>query len=258
MILEQMLVNKQLKNVGNLGDILKHGALVRLANLVRARAIKAPVIYVETHSFLLHAPWNEQLKWKQAVNRQLAEHPYYKDYVRIEAERLERGEPYRCSAGLVLDILRGAPKQVYLAEHDPDTRARLKQQLEAEHIRNTTVVERAEALRDFSIPGGEGYDFEPEEVSLLALVDPFELEESEWKQAAEQAARFADKAGCGIILAFDYQREVDAPEWPKPPKNFIGPVATISRAPYHLAAYTTEMMREEIQRTLGFLGWQAR
>src|SRR5690554_2832005 len=43
-------LNKQLKNVGNLGDILKHGALVRLAKLMRTKAIKAPLLYFDTQS----------------------------------------------------------------------------------------------------------------------------------------------------------------------------------------------------------------
>ena len=59
-------MNKQLKNVGNLGDILKHGALVRLAKLMRTKAIKAPLLYFDTHAFLLNAPWTHKLKWKQA------------------------------------------------------------------------------------------------------------------------------------------------------------------------------------------------
>jgi hypothetical protein len=53
--------NPQNRNVGNLGDILKHAALVNLAQLHTARN-KSKVAYIETHAFKLEAtcPNSEQ------------------------------------------------------------------------------------------------------------------------------------------------------------------------------------------------------
>lgn len=251
-------MNKQHKNVGNLGDILKHGALVRLAKLMRNRAIKAPLLYFDTHAFLLQAPWNEGLIWKQAVNRQLAEYPYYKDYVRLQVERLARGAPYRCSAGLVIDVIRDIPHRIYLAEQDPQTRAQLQEQVRAEMIRGVSVVEHARQFSDTPPVGGEDFEYEKEDVALLALVDPFVLDHTEWAEIARALAGFVMPESHGVIQVFDYHKpDIPQPRWPEPPEGFLGPVATHVQGPYRHAVFATARMVDQVQEAVGMLGWRA-
>jgi hypothetical protein len=248
--------NKQLKNVGNLGDILKHGALVRLAKLMSTKAIKAPLLYFDTHAFMLNAPWNNKLKWKQAVNHELSQHPYYKDYVRLEADRLDKDEPYRCSAGLVIDVINDIPHRVYLAEKDDEARAKLQEQVRSEPIRCDAIVDSASKLGDIVPPGGDDYEYEKTDVAVFALIDPFELEHSEWAELSQLIADFTTEDSYGVIQVFDYDTDVDQPQWPEAPEDFHGPVATLDRGPYHNAVYATRTMIDQVQATLDLIGWQ--
>ena len=249
------MANKQLENVGNLGDILKHGAQVRLAKLMSTKAIKAPLLYFDTHAFMLNAPWNNKLKWKQAVNRELAEHPYYKDYVRLEADRLDRDEPYRCSAGLVIDVIGDIPHRVYLAEKDDESRQKLQEQVRSEPIRCDAIVDDAKKLGDIVPPGGDDYEYEKTDVAVFALIDPFELDHSEWAELSGIIADFATHSSYGVIQVFDFDTDTDQPNWPEAPEDFYGPVATLDRGPYHHAVYATAPMIEQVHKTLELLGW---
>ncbi|AWV91188.1 hypothetical protein [Bradymonas sediminis] len=248
-------MNKQLNNVGNLGDILKHGALVRLAKLMRTKAIKAPLLYFDTHAFLLNAPWTNKLKWKQAVNQKLSEHPYYKDYVRLEANRLDKDEPYRCSAGLVIDVINDVPHRIYLAEKDPETREKLQEQVRSEPIRCDKIVDSATKLANIVPPGGDDFNYEKTDVAVFALVDPFELDHDEWDELAAVIADFTLEDSYGVIQVFDYNTDPQPPKWPEPPKNFYGPVASLSVGPYHNAVYATRTMIEQVYATLDLIGW---
>ncbi|MFW5966046.1 MAG: hypothetical protein ACOCV2_00955 [Persicimonas sp.] len=249
------MANKQLDNVGNLGDILKHGALVRLAKLMSTKAIKAPLLYFDTHAFLLNAPWNNTLKWKQTVNQELAEHPYYKDYVRLEADRLDRDEEYRCSAGLVIDVINDIPHRVYLAEKDDETRSKLEQQVRSEPIRCDAIVDDAGKLADIQAPGGDDYEYEKTDVAVFALVDPFELDHAEWAEISDIIAGFTVEKSYGVIQVFDYDPDSESSNWPEAPENFYGPIATLDRGPYHNAAYATRRMIDQVYETLDLLGW---
>jgi len=248
-------LNKQLKNVGNLGDILKHGALVRLAKLMRTKAIKAPLLYFDTHAFLLNAPWTHKLKWKQAVNQKLSEHPYYKDYVRLEANRLDKDEPYRCSAGLVIDVIFDIPHRIYLAESDAETRQQLQEQVRAEPIRCDKIVASAQELAEIVAPGGEDFNYEKTDVAVFALIDPFRLEHAEFDAIAKVIAGFTRASSYGVIQVFDYHDSPEAQRWPRAPRNFYGPVATHHVGPYHNAVYATRTMIEQVYQTLDLLGW---
>lgn len=250
------MANKQLENVGNLGDILKHGALVRLAKLMSTKAIKAPLLYFDTHAFMLNAPWNNKLKWKQAVNRELAEHPYYKDYVRLEADRLDEEEAYRCSAGLVIDVINDIPHRVYLAEKDDETRRTLQDQVRSEPIRCDAIVDEASKLADIVPPGGDDYEYEKSDVAVFALIDPFELEHAEWAELSGIIADFTAEDSYGVIQVFDFDVDAKETQWPEPPENFYGPVATLDRGPYHNAVYATRRMVGQVQEALDLIGWK--
>ncbi|QDG52794.1 hypothetical protein FIV42_19210 [Persicimonas caeni] len=250
------MANKQMENVGNLGDILKHGALVRLAKLMSTKAIKAPLLYFDTHAFMLNAPWNNKLKWKQAVNRELAEHPYYKDYVRLEADRLDEEEAYRCSAGLVIDVINDIPHRVYLAEKDDESRQKLQEQVRSEPIRCDAIVDEASKLADIVPPGGDDYEYEKNDVAVFALIDPFELEHAEWAELSSIISGFTAEDSYGVIQVFDFDVDADETQWPEPPENFYGPVATLDRGPYHNAVYATRRMVGQVQEALDLLGWK--
>ena len=247
--------NKQFENVGNLGDILKHGALVRLAKLMSTKAIKAPLLYFDTHAFQLNAPWNNELKWKQAVNRELAEHPYYKDYVRLEADRLDEDEGYRCSAGLVIDVIGDVPHRVYLAEKDEETRRTLQSQVRSEPIRCDAIVDDPIMLKDIVPPGGDDYEYEKTDVAVFALVDPFELDHADWAEWSDMIAGFTEEDSYGVIQVFDFDVDTEEPSWPEAPEHFYGPISTLSRGPYHNAVYATRTMVDAVQEQLARLGW---
>lgn len=250
------MANKQLDNVGNLGDILKHGALVRLAKLMSTKAIKAPLLYFDTHAFQLNAPWRNELKWKQAVNQELAQHPYYKDYVRLEADRLDDDEGYRCSAGLVIDVIGDIPHRVYLAEKDDEARRNLQDQVRSEPIRCDGIVDEASKLADIVPPGGDDFEYEKTDVAVFALIDPFELEHSEWAELSKIISGFTVEDSYGVIQVFDFDTDADKTQWPEPPENFYGPVATLDRGPYHNAVYATRTMVGQVQEALDLLGWE--
>lgn len=55
-------MNIQYKNVGNLGDILKHAALINIS-----RVIPKNTLYVDFHTFQIHAPFSDYENWKKNV-----------------------------------------------------------------------------------------------------------------------------------------------------------------------------------------------
>ena len=250
------MTNQQAENVGNLGDILKHGALVRLANLAAQRAIRGPVTYIDTHAFLLESPWNNQLKWKQAINTQLAKHPAYTEYVRREKDRLDDGEEYRCSAGLALDIISDRSYHAVLAEEDDDTRRKLKTQLRQDGYRAEYVLEDLEELQEIEPPRGEDEDEDdPAGGSTLMLVDPFEMTDEVWDQVCDGLEEFIEEESEGMILAFDFDADSETGDWPDPPTHFEGPIAVLDEQPFHLAAYATEAMISRAIEQVRTLGW---
>ena len=82
------MVNEQYGNAGNLGDILKHGALVELAVMMSAPGT-GPVSYVETNTFILRAPIANN-NWQEEVAVELNSWPGYQRY--YEREVREVGE----------------------------------------------------------------------------------------------------------------------------------------------------------------------
>ena len=121
------LTNRQSRSVGNLGDILKHAALVELASLLASRG--APVSHVDTHTFLLHAPAADRARWTREVDDLAARHPAYARYAALERAFFERTTHYRCSSGLVLDVLSDRRHCAVLGEANARTRAELAEQI---------------------------------------------------------------------------------------------------------------------------------
>ncbi|MFB6372599.1 MAG: hypothetical protein ABEN55_05710 [Bradymonadaceae bacterium] len=239
-----------------MGDILKHGALVRLARVAAQRAIRGPVTYIETHAYLLDSPWNNPLKWKQNINTQLAKHPAYTDYVRMEKDRLDADEPYRCSTGLALDIISERSYHAIFAETDDETRRKLKSQVRQDGFRADFILEDLSELQEIEPPRGEDEDEDdPAGGSTLVLVDPFELDDDTWQQVVDGLDEFIEEESEGMILVFDFDADNDELDWPDPPPHFLGPVATLDHKPYHLAGYATDAMTGKMLDELDNLGW---
>jgi hypothetical protein len=79
-------VNKQDHNVGNRGDILKHAALVALAELM---ALRSDLYYLETHAYRLVAPCNVK-RWHRKVEPLRGERAYAR-YVALEKRWIDDG-----------------------------------------------------------------------------------------------------------------------------------------------------------------------
>ena len=240
--------NPQNRNVGNLGDILKHAALVNLAQLHTARN-KSKVAYIETHAFKLEATCPNSEQWAQEVTDEISKYPAYGDYFAAERTIMDN-KPYRCSAGLVIDILKksGAIDPIIvLAEKDTDTRRTLQEQLTHEGNRYFALLDEAASLSSFQFPGNIS--------SVLLLVDPFSLDDQLW-QTVSATLESIMKPGMDVILeVFNYDKTQTVIPWPASSK-LIGPVSVMHRQPYHLAVYATESIRSDIKRCCSLLGWQ--
>jgi hypothetical protein len=237
------MVNEQYGNVGDIGDILKHGALVELAGVMSGPGSR-PVAYVETHAFTLRAPVANRERWQQEVAAELQAWPGYQRYFDREAPEVEEGN-YRCSCGLALDVLPGA--MLYLAEADPPTRAHLGEQLTAESITPVCLLTDAKSFAQFASSRERG--------PLLILVDPFDSPHAYWSAVGHLTSTLCGPQEAGMIEVFAAD---DQPiDWPEPPPGFFGPVATIDRAPFHLAVYTTSGSADQARSILSRLGWRA-
>ncbi|MFZ5476461.1 MAG: hypothetical protein ACOZNI_06750 [Myxococcota bacterium] len=207
-------MNVQEGNVGNRGDVLKHEALVAFAELLLARN-PGGVRHVETHAFRLDAPLSRP--WTGTGR-----------YAELEAPWVAKGR-YRCSAGLVADVL-GPAGRLVLAEADPETRAALAAQVAAEGLRLELLVEDALLLASRELPP----------MAMLVHVDPFDHPARYWPTVSHLLRWRGDRDA--IVVAFAYDRGGPI-EWPGAPE---GTVAIGARwdAPYGLAAWATRGIAE--------------
>lgn len=236
------MANIQYGNVGDLGDIIKHGALVELATMMSSRD-SGPVSYVETNTFLLRAPIAND-KWQEEVTVELNPWPGYRRYYERELPEVAEGN-YRCSCGLALDFLPGA--MLYLAENDPPTRTILQEQLAAESVTPARIVSEAQSFAQLAFSGELG--------PLLMLVDPFDRPQDYWPAVSHLTSGLCGPEEAGVIEVFQYK---DHPvDWPEPPPGFLGPVASIDRTPSQLAVYSTAGSVDQAQSVLSQLGWSA-
>ncbi len=227
-------VNKQDRNVGNRGDILKHAALVALAELMAPRS---GLRYLETHAYRLVAPCDAE-RWHRGVRSFRGESGYDR-YAALEKKWVDDGK-YRCSVGLALDAL---PRvRLVLAEHCSHTRRQLLAQLAEEDADHLVLDDAAEFGRLAGSRAGPG----------LALVDPFRSVHECWSSFCRGFC-----ALCGghdaLVLAFQHNRH--GVEWPEAPHG-LTLIATVDDDSYHLASYATPAMGEAACAALGTLGWQ--
>lgn len=241
-------MNLQFRNVGNLGDILKHAALLNLSKLLKGRSISR-LAYIETHAFMLEAPCPNPEKWEQETLAELTNHTDYNNYFNAEKRVLDN-LPYRCSSGLVIDELKKAKlvdSVIILAEKDETTREVLKGQLLREQLTNDTVLEDALHLGSLELPDTVG--------TLLILVDPFILDAELWKGIVAGLNKIA-KPGMNVVLElFTFDKKQTVVQWPSPPTGMVGPVSVMHRQPYHLAVYATDNLKQDICQVCLGLGW---
>lgn len=242
-------MNPQHRNVGNPGDVLKHAALVELARTLRLdRGGSGPRFrYVDTHTFLLEAPCVDPSAWLARVDRERERFAAYTPYFELE-RGVTRGEPYRCSARLAVDVLDPAETDLVLAESEPATRGRLRSQLLEARLAPEELLEDAAHLPSVraSQPGER----------VLALVDPFVLTDALWTALSPGLARLFPSGSIGILEAFTFDAHRAAATWPCAPGALVGPLASIDRGPYHLALYATAAIADEAARACNALGWR--
>lgn len=240
-----MSPNVQDRNVGNVGDIVKHAALVALAGLLRRRNAGL-VRHVETHTFRLVAPIPEPALWRGRV---AAHVPAGADaYVALEEPWVGRGL-YRCSAGLVADTL-GAPVRLLLAEAHPPTRDALRAALANEGLPVDALVHDALALH---LPAP------PDPAPLLVHVDPFDHPRGYWRVVEHLLGTWRRPDQDAVVLAFAYDKAGPV-DWPAPPATPAGALEPLGRkdaVPYGLAAWATPGIAEDAAAIVRALGWNA-
>lgn len=235
-------VNRQSRSVGNLGDILKHAALTELAYVLAERG---PVSFVETHTFLLHSPIADLERWGREVDALVAKHRAYARYAALERASLARSEHYRCSSGLVLDVLGDRRDTASLAEADATTRAQLREQLGAEAHPN--VILSADATLALC-------DARPEIAALLIHVDPFALSPDLWASLAPKLDALCERSSRVAVVVYRYTRSAPSP-WPTAPRSTLGPVAHIRGGPHELAVYASLEVEDAVREVCASLGW---
>jgi len=237
--------NRQSRSVGNLGDILKHAALVEIAAMLAARG---SVRFVDTHAFLLHAAPSDPERWGREIDDLVARHPAYARYAALERQSMARCGHYRCSAGLTLDVLGDRRAGAVLGEADGATRAELREQIAAEDLADVVVVDDA-AIVDRAVAAVAA--------SLLVHVDPFSLSLRDWAAIAPALDAISARPSEAIVfVVYRYSRNARTP-WPAPPRGTSGPVAETRGGPHELAAYASSAITEQVRAVCSALGWRA-
>lgn len=174
--------NIQVNNVGNLGDIIKHVALVQLGSHVvdYARETQSQIFYIDTHTFIVESLIAKAQQWYDNINSMSSTNPEsYEKYKSLQKKRLDSGKPYRCSSGIAIDLFAKEKAKFIFSEQDSKTREILKNQLSQEPLSSTdytimTHSTQLSSLKDLDL-------LKCNQSVLFALVDPFELTQEEWQ-----------------------------------------------------------------------------
>jgi len=236
-------LNPQLRNAGNLGDILKHAALLSLARLLNARNAGQSINYFETHAFQLQTSLPNPTQWEDECRDEIIQHPSYQPYHAAELSFVNNGQ-YRCSGGLIIDALPN--RRLFLAEANPQTRSVLQGQLAAESVPCELLLSDAKGFEFLAAVNTPG--------PVLGLVDPFTSPHEVWKAACNAAIALRKSDADGVIEVFSYS-EVEDVKWPAPPQGFVGPIATMNRPPYFLALYVTNAIADDAREKMAELDW---
>ncbi|MDH5180237.1 MAG: hypothetical protein OEZ39_07265 [Gammaproteobacteria bacterium] len=200
--------------------------------------------WLDSHTYRLEAGL-ANTQWQAEIGRLVAQYPAYAAYQAYEQPFVDQ-QQYRCSSGLVLD---NAPNSAgFLSEQNPLTRAELSKQL--------AVADRQPVRLLADMLYWPQQNDLPLHAGLLALLDPFHLQEQEWQATCAVLPQLLNSGGRGILEVFHYVKQAQFTDWPPAPPGWCGPVAWIDAAPFHLAVYTTMPVNIEIGELLMSLGWR--
>lgn len=223
-------VNVQDDNVGNVGDVAKHVALVALADLLRSRNA-GPVRHVETHAYRLTGSARAAIEGGSARWRAL------------QAPWAARGR-YRCSAGLAYDAL-GPETRLVLSEIHGETRAALRGDLEQEGIVAEAVLDDLRGLlRVPLLP----------RLPTLLHVDPFDHPSQCWDVVQHVVAAAGPEARDVAVLVFAHDRKGPL-AWPPAPPG-LSPVGRWDAVPYALAAWASPDLVRAAVDALAAFSWK--
>ncbi len=241
--------NRQSRSVGNLGDVLKHAALVELASVLLDAG--EPVHFIDTHAFLLRSPLADSARWEREVEALGSKSPAPPRYVELERASLARTGDYRCSAGLVMDVLGARRRATDLGELDGLTRASLREQVKEEELEHVDVADDAKAaLRS----AGERLKA-ASACSLLVHVDPFSLSAAAWATLAPGLDTVCERAVHAVLVVYRYTRSAPTP-WPAAPRGVVGPVAHVRGGSHEVAVYASSSVSHEARARCASLGWR--
>jgi 23S rRNA A2030 N6-methylase RlmJ len=239
--------NRQSRSVGNLGDALKHAALVELACMLVDRG--STVSYVDTHTFLLHSEIAELGRFLAEVERLEAKHSAYARYASIERESLERTGRYRCSSGVVVRVLGDRRVATTLGEANGMTRAELRDQIRSEELADVLVVDDAATAVRSALASVERAG------SVLIHVDPFSLSPELWASLAAGLDLLCTRSTEVVLVVYRYTRSARS-SWPTAPSGAIGPVAETRGGPHELATYASARIAGAVREVCAALGWR--
>ncbi len=261
-----MNANLQDRNAANLGDIVKHAALVALARLFTDRS--EPFAWLDTHAYRLVATRNgsQVTAWRSETEARAARYTGYAEYRDREIPDMLSRSEYLCSSGLVLQIA-GRLARPVLAESHPETRRSLSAELEAWGHTDALLLDDVRNLGTLDVTDRAG--------PLLALVDPLPANVADWPRiwtdeavggwfsALHAIEQLHAPGRPGAVLLYQWRRGTEHVAWPLPPRGFT-PAGTHvvcqkggRPCSHHLAVFATADMLTKVRETLASLGWDA-
>ena len=114
--------NPQDRNAANLGDIVKHAALVKLAWLL-SEAAPGGINWLDTHAYKLAAPRSPEqtVQWRAEVEGLRRSHPAYARYE--ASSRRSRATGFTCARRASSFKVGGAKVRAFLSEANAETRS---------------------------------------------------------------------------------------------------------------------------------------
>jgi hypothetical protein len=236
---------KQEKNVGNLGDVLKHVSLVAI--LSGEILPGSHTLYVETHAFRPEAEIGRK-GWEVPFSGHDFGHAG-KIYQDIEKPFTDAGR-YLCSTGIAKRLLL-APRHVkadfVLCEMSLSSRSLIRQEFP-----DALVLQDNKDLVGALSSTKTRYDF------VLAVIDPYTFDEIsdslvEWLILLSNVGK---RDASLIALVFSYS--ILGVEWPQCSQTGLALSAELNAAPYCLALYSNSRGASQCLPKLKRLGWKTK
>ncbi len=264
----QKQTNPQDKNVGNLGDFIKHAALVKLLKILAEIEAEKPIIYLDPFAYKIRAKIADAENWQSFFED--FKQKDYKDYKALETSYVKQGQ-YLCSPGIARAILPDN-RILILAEKHKATREKLLEQIayDKPSYETSFVFDDAFKIKIFFETTAKTKMFwlNANEIvfpqgAVFALIDDFTLSSDTWHGSLAAINLLHDTSKPAIIETFHAQKKSESSfKWRESLDNFAGPIATIRRGDpfshyeYFLAVYATNNIAERVRAILKNLGWQ--